>query len=220
VLSDAGRSSVHDLLDAEALEKVCNWYEIQYGVDAFEARTAIYTEAAYALLRNGRYAGSARYDDGPILRHTRRVFVAERLRTLGYDYYHAGFDEDDWGNPYRIYPGPWPGSMGPVLFRAYTAPVSGPAVPGDSTPTADPLTVTVAGEDPGPRGFPAPRYKEFYIWSLGANGVCDQPRYDPTHQYEPPARQYYRSDAPDEYLGGGDDINNWDHDQTFMRYYN
>lgn len=51
-------------------------------------------------------------------------------------------------------------------------------------------------------------------------GVSDQPRYDPTHAYAPPARQHYREDAPDEYLGGGDDINNWDRDQTFMRFYN
>lgn len=59
-----------------------------------------------------------------------------------------------------------------------------------------------------------------YIWSLGANGVSDQPRYDPTHVYAPPARQHYRSDAPDEYLGGGDDVNNWDRNQTFMSFYN
>jgi hypothetical protein len=85
---------------------------------------------------------------------------------------------------------------------------------------ADALTVTVAGESSSTRSYPATPYHEANIWSLGANGVSDQPRYDPTHQYAPPARQYYRSDAPDEYLGGGDDINNWDKNQTFMRFYN
>ncbi len=60
---------------------------------------------------------------------------------------------------------------------------------------------------------------DVYIWSLGKNKVSDQPRYDPTHMYAPPARSHYREGAPDEYLGGGDDINNWDRDYTFMWFY-
>jgi len=219
VLSDAGRSSLLDLFDPVAFEKTCAWYEIQYDADAFEARTAICTRAAYALIISGRNAIQPDARDDDIMTHSRKVLAVDVVDKIGTSYYPE-LGNDPWGNPYQFFPGPWPGNMGPVLFRAYAAPGSGPSLPGDSTPTADPLTVTIAGEAPGPRGHPVARHREIYIWSLGANGVSDQPRYDPTHQYAPPARQHYRSDAPDEYLGGGDDVNNWDKNQGFMSFYN
>lgn len=219
ILSDAGRSSLLDLFDPVAFEKTCAWYEIQYDADAFEARTAICTRAAYALIVSGRNAMQPEAGDDDIMANTRKVLAIDVVDKIDTSY-HLDLGNDPWGNPYQFFPGPWPGNMGPVLFRAYAVPGSELSLPGDSTPTADPLTVTIAGEDLGPRGFPASRNRDLYIWSLGANGVSDQPRYDPTHQYAPPARQHYRIDAPDEYLGGGDDINNWDKDQTFLRFYN
>ncbi len=217
--SDAGRSSLRDLFERDAFEKVCAWYELQYGADAFEARTVVYTRAVRALLISGRGAKLPDARDDDIMINTRKALSADLVHSLGTSYY-SDLGNDPWGNPYQIFDGPWPKEMGLRLLRTYRLPVTPPHLPGDSAPTnPDALTVTIAGEHPGIRGVPA-EYTDIYIWSLGANGVSDQPRYDPTHVYAPPARQYYRSDAPDEYLGGGDDINNWDRNQTFMSFYN
>jgi len=221
IISDAGRSSLQDLFDPVAFEKTCTWYELQYGADTFEARTAISTRAAYALIKSGRGAILPQAQDDDIMTHTRKVLATDVVDDLGTSYY-PGVGNDPWGNPYQIFAGPWPKEMGLLLFRSYDSPGPKTALPGNSSmdPNADVLTVTVAEESPGTRGYPATPYHEAYIWSLGANGVSDQPRYDPTHQYAPPVRHFYRSDAPEEYLGGGDDINNWDKNQTFMRFYN
>ncbi len=221
VLSDAGRSHLKDLFDPVAFAKTCAWYELQYGTDAFEARTVISTRATYALLISGRGAIQPNVQDDDIMTNTRKVLAADVVNELGTSYYPE-VGKDPWGNPYQIFAGPWPEELGLVLFRDYLSHGSQTQLPGDSLldSDADALTVSVGGESPSTRGYPSTGFHGFYIWSLGANGVSDQPRYDPTHQYAPPARQYYRSDAPDEYLGGGDDINNWDRNQTFMSFYN
>ena len=220
VLSDAGLSNLQDLFDRDAFEKVCAWYELQYGADAFEARTVVCTRAVYALLISGRGAKLPDAHDDDIMTNTRKALSADLVRSLGTSYF-PDIGNDSWGNPYQIFAGPWPKAMGPVLLRTYRLPVSSSHLQGGSAPAnTDALTVTIAGEYPGMRGVPVGNVTDVYIWSLGANGVSDQPRYDPTRQYAPPARQHYRSDAPDEYLGGGDDINNWDRNQTFMSFYN
>jgi hypothetical protein len=220
ILSDAGCSSLSDILDSAAFGKVCAWYELQYNTDEFEAQAAVSTRAAHALIVSGRGALLPQAGDDVIMAKVRKVYAVERVSNLGTSYY-SELGNDPWGNPYQIFAGPWKKAMGPVLFRNYAGPTGQP-LPGDPPPPpeSDALTVIGGGDVPETHGFPASTKMEFYIWSLGANGVSDQPRYDPTHTYAPPARQYYRSDAPDEYLGGGDDINNWDRNQTFMSFYN
>jgi hypothetical protein len=212
LLSDAGRSSLKALLEPVAFEEACAWYAREHDADAFEAEVAIYTRATYALLRNGRdvLTQEAGLEDA-LFGHIQGALNAQVVRVLGTSYM-SEFGTDPWGNPYQFFAGPWPDDMGPVLFRRYR---ESP----DSNSTADSLTVSIVGDVPRQQGFPPSSKQDIYLWSFGANGVSDQPRYDPNHEYAPPSRQHYRKDASDEYLGGGDDINNWDRNMTFMAIY-
>ena len=80
-------------------------------------------------------------------------------------------------------------------------------------------------------GIPARNQMETFIWSYGANLRSGQaifktppanynPNVDPSQYAAMPGSPNYDADQEPELKGGGDDINNWDKDQTFMRFYN
>ncbi len=202
LLDDAGQGSLGGLFDPAAFKEASTWYAARHGVDAFEASVAVYTRAAYALLREGGGALAMRPPRNDALR-------PEVVQNLGTEY--MALRNDPWGNPYQFFAAPWPEGWGPVVFRDWR----------DIVDTAQPdaLTVTLTGDYPGTLGFPAAAPAHTYIWTFGGNGISDQPRYDRTHEYAPPAWQHYREDAPDHYLGGGDDINNWDTDHSCIMFY-
>jgi hypothetical protein len=224
VLSDAGRSSLRDLVAPKVFDEACVAYARQHNLNAFEASVALYTRSTYALLRHGRNALTipvGRNDE--VLDHVQRVLNPEVVNSL--DTLYMEIEDDPWGNRYQFFWGQWPEKMGLVPLRRLLMPGGSSGLSADQFidgygPDGDALTVSILDNPSVKQGFPAPRHFDVYIWSFGKNGVPDQPRYDPTHEYAPPARQHYREDARDEYLGGGDDINNWDRDQTFMRLYN
>jgi hypothetical protein len=135
------------------------------------------------------------------------IFDPEALSRLGST--SVELDEDPWGHPYQFFLGPWPKEWGPIVFRVYGEPAE--------EHVSDSLTVTMSH---GSRaGFPAASTLPIYIWSLGANGVSDQPQFDPTGAYGGAPRAHYRADAADRELGGGDDINSWDSKTSWKPLY-
>ena len=113
--------------------------------------------------------------------------------------------------------------MGPIVFRTFD--VQPMTTEGMAEERGDNLLVlnSFDMDDENVRvmhGWPAEKLSSVYIWSFGENGRSGQAIYDPTHVYALPAGQHYDQDQEPEYQGGGDDINNWDGNQTYMRWYN
>lgn len=173
------------------------------GLDAFEASVRIYSTAFAALLNHGKNAETAFAEHDEMT----GIFDPVVLSRLGSSYMELR--EDPWGQPYRFFVGPWPKEWGPPVFRVYRNPAE--------KHVADALTVTLA--DRTRVGFPATSLLPIYIWSLGANGVSDQPRFDPSGTYAGAPRDHYRADAADNELGGGDDISNWDTETSWEPFY-
>ena len=233
LLSDAGRSSISDFFDYSVLEGEIGTSVDDWNSANFDTAVDRYTTAMYRLLRKGR--GALVADDGsgdppdPFYRQ-------DVVRTLGTSYMtDLGFDP--WGiNLYQMYPGPWPARNGPIVFRVYLPQVAGgPVVPGDPPLNApdDELvlvdgagTVTLIDPDTGDPiekiGVPANKQKSIYIWSYGANLESGQARFLGSNLQPYPASDIanYDSKQEPELMGGGDDINNWDKNQTFARFYN
>ena len=216
MFSDADSTNLRDFFNDAAYGDAVARLGREQGVDALEASVEIYSYSAYALLRKGRNA----LGEG---NEYRAVLRPDLVQKLGNSYFE-GLGTDPWGNLYRIFPGPWPESMGPVLFRTYWLPIETPGPSGGHPPVfPDNLLMTGKDLETGEDitfGWPADAQETTYIWSFGANLISGQPHYDPTHAYAPPAQQYYVSGQEPELMGGGDDINNWDRGQTFMRFYN
>jgi hypothetical protein len=216
LLSDAGKNNLRDLYDEGAFNTAVADLVREQGMDAFDASVELYTNSTYGLLRKGR--DLLDLDEVYV-----EVAVLDRdvVQELGTSYM-PDLAFDPWGNLYQFYPGPWPDDMGPVIFRTYL-PSLAELKSGRIKPTDQLLMEGIAWQTKEDIifGWPADAEMNVYIWSYGANLESGQPRYDPTHQYVPPAFQYYDQRAQEpEFFGGGDDINNWDRDQTFMRFYN
>lgn len=243
---EVGIRFMHEVYDPEQFGEVSEWYSANASVDRFAASVEIYSRSLPALLKFGKdtpsvFRGSndeldvriARVFDPEILA---RMNATDQIVSEG----RGAFDFDlvcldYWGMRYRFFAGPWPEEFGPVLFRCYSRKRGyvGPNYfgPTENSSTADRLTVSVDGEE---RGIPADGLSKFepigwfsqesyirdvYIWSYGANGVCDQPIFDPSYLYADPTREHYRHGTPDAYLGGGDDVNNWDELLSFGAFY-
>ena len=217
LLSDAGQAKLRDLFDEVALEAAITDLSQRRNLDEFSARVEIYTHVTYQLLRFGRNA----------FEHDRTYEATVRpelLARLGKSYM-PDLDFDPWGNLYQVFPGPWPESMGPIVFRVFDAQPMHDADTGMRAERGDNLLVpdSYDMDDENLRvmhGWPTTTNAGVYIWSFGENGVSGQAIYDPTHTYALPAVQHYDPMQEPEYRGGGDDINNWDVNQTYMRWYN
>ena len=247
MLSDAGRSSLNDLLDLTAipagmsvsadLKDMTTWVS-----GDFEKYTTYYTKRVYRLLKKGR--GALVSDDG--LGTAQAGYNVDVVRNLGTSYF-AELEFDPWGELYNFFPGPWRVTNGPNVFRVYLPVASGKKVPGESTAALDGddlslgsdtnsrfvITDVETGEDVPRCSIPASSQVNTYIWSSGANLVSGQAKflppvvgYDPavagTSQYGgiTPITNAYPGGQEPELMGGGDDINNWDNNQTYMRFYN
>ena len=172
------------------------------GLNEFEASVRIYSTVMPALLERGKNAASVLTAPD-----VEGVLDREVVARLGSSYMELR--EDPWGQPYQFFFGPWPKEWGPPVFRVYGDP--------EKNHVADSLTVTRAD---GTRvGFPADATLPIYVWSLGANGVSDQARFDPSGAYAGAPRDHYRADAADNELGGGDDINTWDSETSWEQFY-
>ncbi len=173
------------------------------------------------------------------------ILNADVIQRLGASYLpDIGFDP--WGeNLYQVFPGPWaltlPAfeansvsqlsgpelSLGrspngqvtyPIPFRTYIVTQSErDQLPGNRQASMQPDIYTLSIYDPVlgsdiSVGYPASREKDVYIWSYGANLISGQAN------YKAETDQEYRAQE-EEYWGGGDDINNWDNNRTWMRFY-
>jgi len=161
-----------------------------------------YTEAFYILLKNGKTAGV------PGLRDEVRRKLSDSYINL---------TKDPWGNLYHFYAGPLKLVGNPsrdvyylMPFRSYEVDETVPGSLG-----TDDLSLGHT-EDARPIGYPAPAKLPVYIYSCGADAVCAQAMYQ-ERGLGPAA---YDSGLPDDdSAGGGDDINNWDNEQSWSTFY-
>jgi prepilin-type N-terminal cleavage/methylation domain-containing protein len=189
---------------------------------SLEDAITIYSEVMYALLREGRQVLTSTEGYGQWL----ETSIVQRLGT---NYMDIGFDP--WGQLYQFFPGPWTDTTWanqPIAFRLYLPPTGASNLPGTrggaqndkQLPGGETgLTVTVTDAATGESltvGYTAPPQKSFYIWSRGENTVTDQ-----GVRVSPTVRGGDAYVNPDEiFWGGGDDINNWDNDRSWARFYN
>ncbi|GMV99090.1 MAG: hypothetical protein AMXMBFR84_02290 [Candidatus Hydrogenedentota bacterium] len=198
MLTDANRDS---FAGNRFFENGADLAAIAAGSDQDKAlAVSLYSEAFYILLKQGRFA------DGklpmipttgePLKLHT------DVVNKLGTSYMDLA--ADPWGQLYQFFPGPWQ-IPDEVPFRIFKPDLNIPGGP-VSDPKSEP-ELDVEGNPTGNTvGYPAPRDLTIYIWSRGANLDSNQAFNDP-------------GDSPD-YQGGGDDINNWDKDQSYSVFYN
>lgn len=205
MLADAGRSRFTDFLSAEGRDSLNfqrnivrdNLLNRNTSLQAFLAAEDFYTSFFYSLLRQGSSAEAQL--DGKI------------RGKLGTSYMDLGMDP--WGNKYRFFMGP---IRGPMPFRSFRLPTEVDSteyyvwhnaqrnVAKAELPGQPPLDKTmIMGkiyylDFPG---YPAPKDLPVYVYSLGPNATAEA-LYTIGSQFwiEP------------EFLGGGDDINNWDNE--------
>ena len=193
MLTDAERRSFSQMFDQDTLDKLR------------EADQQYNSEVLYRLLRQGRNADAG--------------LLPDVKRKLGASYQEL--DLDPWNKRYLFYPGPWPTKTeGAIQLRSFRL----GWVTGDETEIGDPdgddyemyvydaqrksdADAIIPGnpEADDEYGFPAPINEPFYVWSTGANLLCDQLL--DTSAHEEPLE------------GGGDDINSWDTDQGWSVFY-
>lgn len=234
MLADADRSSLNDLFNPAGVSTAIgatpgNYWTINQWKDA----VAIYTRTTYALLREGRAAQSlSDTGAGGTGIAFGSVLNTAAITKLGTSYLDIGYDP--WGNTYKIFPGPWSTRNGPNIFRIYQKAQGESGLPGRTT-NPDALSAVVrdlATDVVETVGYPAPRDKVAFIWSAGANLLSGQGVYTPGAIYgttiptDTPAdtlegvnTNFYEAQDP-EFVGGGDDINNWDSTRSWERFYN
>lgn len=230
MLTDSGRSSLMQLFNANVvnqnLQRDSNGFLTAAG---FLQAQSIYTNALYALLRDGRGAATLSEPIPGTGVPYNQALNQNVCKKLGSSYVDLGFDP--WGNLYNIYPGPWASSNGLVPFRKRFSEGSvssnGVALPGKSD-RPDFLTFTIddpESSDVPPSqltlSYPAARDKVAFIWSNGENIVSGQALYS-SAGYDPQnVLDYYDIGANLEpnLVGGGDDVNNWDNASTWSSFY-
>ena len=224
MLTDSGKSSVRQMFDNAPAMPVTNATPPAIDFAALNTQIAQYTDALYALLRQGRNAPVPILEggDGRILQGGLRMAkgVKDKLAT---SYLDANFDA--WDRKYQFWAGPW-SSAAPIPFRSFRPGATaedGTVYPYAYSTANDTLDDTGAVVQvnrktemdsilPGNPtadeqfGYPAPKDLVMYVFSTGVNVASDQLTDDPN--------------KPElEYKGGGDDINNWDKEQGWTGFY-
>ncbi len=195
----------------------------------FQKAIKLYTNTLYALLREGRRVLDGREDPELGFAYS-TILDTDVVMRLGVGYLED-IALDPWGNLYNIYPGPWPPRNGPIPFRIYMLGKKEKTLPGVlGGERSDTLTFdTKDPENPENNqdikvGFPADKGKLAFIWSYGANMISGQGVYNSNLANPLPGGSYQGSASynaqEEEYKGGGDDINNWDPGQSWIRFYN
>lgn len=225
MVSDAGRSSLGDLFNTTAIHSNLFGGTVCDTAQEFEDAQSLYTRTTYALLRLGR--GALTDTDTELGINYSTYLNADVVRKLGTSYFDIGFDS--WGqNLYQIYPGEWPKGRAAnyIPFRTFIVSSAASTIPGASRAGGQPDRLTLRGvEDPETGefldiGYRPPLDKIAYIYSFGENLTSGQALYAiRPNGYVASALDYRPQDA-EIFMGGGDDPNNWDNEQTFMRFYN
>ena len=208
----------------------------------FRRAQEMYTRTLSAMLMNGR--NILNQSDNEMHISYADILCHDRVKQLA-PFYLNDVEVDPWGNPYLLFPGPWPKNNDPLasakepngnlnIFRIFMPSLySGmPLLPGQRPSYAKPdaLTINFAPDTPPEQvaevqdpdtleyevyGYSAPRDMKVFIYSLGKNMVSGQAIYSNS------VYSWKSYDGEDRLTwGGGDDINNWDWDQSWMRFYN
>ncbi len=212
MLTDAGRSDFKSGFFNDA-----TWpAPVGAGQAAVREQAELYSTVFYILLRKGKYADADTGWPGGI------QINEEVRRKLGDTYMELG--NDPWGNLYQFYAGPFSPIAGDPYYISNTGRVLSPfriyqvtsTVPGGIT--EDTLTVqdVIDPDDdaatPMDLGYPAPRKATQFVWSTGKNKQSNQ---EFNQGYAGPA-----GDVELDFIGGGDDINNWDNETSWLTFYN
>ena len=181
------------------------------------AQVEQYSNAFYVLLRKGKYAEQ----DG---QWPAWLALEDDVRRTLSDQY-MDISKDPWGSLYNFYPGPFhhpnfitPAGKVQVPFRVYQSDttVPGSGFQDDSGFFPGALRTVTDPDDPAGAqltiGYAAPRKQIVYVWSNGKNKKSNQYFNDG-----------YNGDPADiglDFIGGGDDINNWDTGSSWQGFYN
>ena len=216
MLSHANRSSLNQLFDPNAVNAELSRFTSTG--DQFRAAQQLYTDVMYVLLREGR----AILSDPEFSQFLR----PDVIKNLGTNYMELGLDP--WGvQLYQIWPGPYvPRERTPIPFRVYVVPSTEDSL----IPTTAKSRLGHCTDFDAPEGFievedpdteifecigsPASFDLPAYVYSMGQNFISGQ------YLYEAGASRRAYLEQEDFLTGGGDDINNWDKNQSYMRFYN
>ena len=238
MVADADRSDLNHLFNPNGVRAVLG-IAGPLTAEQFAAAQLLYTRTLYALLREGRAALTD--SDATLASQLSQLYgitfsgnygdilAGEVVKKLGTSYLED-IATDPWGNIYQIWPGPWKRGVSiaggtdtnPIPFRIFISQADG--LPGNKAGgRGDGWTVTAY--DPGQDqdetvGYAAPRDKLAFIWSFGANMVSSQAIYGSQPNAGGDASICYDINQGAEFAGGGDDVNNWDNGQSYMRFYN
>ena len=235
MITNADRSSVGHLFNPDGVQAFLAGLSVANEAERMNDAVTLYTRTIYALLREGRAAindtDAVLSGMNPQFQVYGNVLDNNVVKKLGTSYL-ADIREDPWGkNLYQIYPGPWPARMrgpdgsvlqNPPIFRIYQVEGTTSNLPGTKGGARlDVLTVEV--EDPATQtaekvGYAAPRDTVAFVWSMGANLISGQALYS-NAGYTPNELGNYPEQEPN-YMGGGDDINNWDSGRSWEKLYN
>ena len=230
MLTDASRNSLNDLIQPDELrtlvaERVGPFPQVNtrpaLSAAHFKEIQRIYTNTFYALLRSGRDILKAGVTDPELGFQYRRILREEAVKLLGTSYLEIG--RDPWGqNLYQIWPAPWPRGSNqypnPIIFRSYLQAAS-EDLPGAGEDGPD--AFSTFNLDSEQIGIPAPRNPGVaFIYSYGANQISGQLVYS-NPSVDTNQNPYYDDASQDiDFVGGGDDVNNWDSNATWGRFYN
>lgn len=226
MVTDANVQNLNYLFNPDAVRGFLGVQQGQYLTSQqFIRAVKLYTNTFYALLREGRRVLDGRMDPDLGVQYA-AILDKDVVSRLGVGYLED-VAYDPWGNLYNIYPGPWNPRNGPCPFRIYLLGKKELSLPGvKGGVRRDSLTIMgVTDPETGMPfedgiGFPADAGKFVFIWSNGANMISGQAIYNPQYAVNnsyPGSASY--PDQEEDYKGGGDDINNWDPGQSWMRFY-
>ena len=228
MLGDAQLNSMHQLFNSEGVRTVIVQRMADEGVNAFVAAQWLYTNTMYALLRSGRLALTESFD-GLDFSYVLNGSVVQKLGTG----YFSELEFDPWGLKYQIFPGPWPKrDFGPCVFRSYMKAKNDlDRLPGGSRDLTDNFTISDwvnpdTGETIDYVNLVAPTDKEVYIYSPGDDTISSQMDwygatvgdYPTPSVLDEPYEWFANAQDPDDFFGG-DDINNWDQNESWSRFY-
>ena len=193
------------------------------------------TYVSYMLLRQGR-AATGSWDVN--MTASGIELNNEVISRLGLSYMEE-IGQDPWDKQYKFWFGPWRNAtvggvaVGPIQFRSWRfgeGDINDLSDTGYQPYLYDDFRRQLAEEEvpgapneDGQPGYPAPTKLPVYIFSTGSNQACDQYeiKFDASAAGYPDAfADIPGYGGPDkEYLGGGDDINNWDSEVGWTGFY-
>jgi prepilin-type N-terminal cleavage/methylation domain-containing protein len=171
--------------------------------DGIKKAIEIYTDAFYILLKRGKNADLSNVGGVSLILNNS---VKGKLA----DSYMTDLGRDPWGNLYQFFAGPWRGGTAdamPFVIRDVTDPVPGGPEKSAYTVTDDPNTPDL---NESTLAWAPSADQPLYVYSIGANLRSNQSfdeGYDGT------------ADLGEDFVGGGDDVNNWDKGSSWSTFY-